>query len=125
MFKTTNQARNLGVVMDSDLNFNVHIKGVFTPVFFSPIKSNSGPFSPFVRFVWAGVNTVMALGCGPRPFLEEAVSVRSQSYSGTVCLWWERDLTQLPGVLRKFELNGSCSQVCFAFWDAAEHANCF
>ncbi len=24
-------------------------------------------------------------------------------------------------VPRKFELNISCSQVCFAFWDAAEH----
>ncbi|XP_032872790.1 uncharacterized protein LOC116970201, partial [Amblyraja radiata] len=28
MLKTTNQARNLGVVMDSDLNFNSHIKTV-------------------------------------------------------------------------------------------------
>ncbi len=25
-FKTTNQARNLGVVVDSDLNFNIRIK---------------------------------------------------------------------------------------------------
>ena len=28
MLKTTNQARNLGVVMDSDLNFNIHIKTI-------------------------------------------------------------------------------------------------
>ena len=28
MLKTTNQARNLGVVMDSDLNFNSHIKTI-------------------------------------------------------------------------------------------------
>ena len=28
MLKTTNQARNLGVVMDSDLNLNSHIKTI-------------------------------------------------------------------------------------------------
>ena len=28
MLKTTNQARNLGVVMDSDLNFSSHIKTI-------------------------------------------------------------------------------------------------
>ncbi len=41
------------------------IQGVFTPVLFGSIKTNSGLFPPLVRIFWAGVNTANALWCAP------------------------------------------------------------
>ena len=34
MLKTSNQARNLGVIMDSDLNFNSHIKTIIKSAYY-------------------------------------------------------------------------------------------
>ncbi len=45
-------------------------KGVFTPVLFGTIESNSSLFPPLVRIYWAGVNTEIALGCGPNNHTE-------------------------------------------------------
>lgn len=46
-------------------------------------------FGPLARFVWAGANVAIALGCPPKAdrtsepdLLEEVVSVRCQMYSG-------------------------------------------
>lgn len=36
--------------------------------------------------------------------------------------WSNLNPSTLPGELRKLELNAYRSSVCFAFWDAAEHA---
>lgn len=51
--------------------------------------------------------------CGPK-----------QTLSGSFMAVKRSDLhpIQLSGVLSKFELNSSCSQVCFAFWYVAEYA---
>lgn len=40
---------------------NANSKGVLLSRFFK----DPGSFSLFVRFVWAGVNAVITLGCGP------------------------------------------------------------
>ena len=39
--KPNNQARNLGVILDSDLNFNSHIKSI-TPAAFYHLKNTAG-----------------------------------------------------------------------------------
>ncbi len=66
---------------------------------FSLVKSDSGLFSLLVRFVWAGVNTVIALSCWSKQQhqdpLEEVVSVRSQMNSAALNLWWEHDPTSI------------------------------
>lgn len=58
------------------------------------IKSNSGLFSPSVRFVCADVNTVITAKQLHRDHLEEVVLARSQT-DYEACLWWERHLTSI------------------------------
>ena len=66
-------------------------KGIFTPALFSSVESNPGVFTLLVKFVLEGVNTSIAVRCGPkqpdRDLVEKVVSVRFQTNSGTVCLW--------------------------------------
>ena len=66
-------------------------KGVFKPVLLSLVESKPGAFTPLVQFVWEGVNTSIALGCGPKQpdldLVEEVVSVRFKTNSGAVRSW--------------------------------------
>lgn len=51
--------------------------GPFTPALFSSVESDPEAFTPLVRFIWAGVNTAVTLGCEPKQpdldFVEEVV----------------------------------------------------
>ncbi len=55
-----------------------------------PFVSEPGAFPPLVRFVWAYVNTAIALGSAPkqsvRDRLNEVVSARLKTNSGAVRL---------------------------------------
>ncbi len=71
----------------------VHIhsfKVVFTPVLFGSIELNSSSFLPLVWIFWAGVNTAIALWCGPNNHAETQLKKRSQSAS-------KRTLVRLNG----------------------------
>jgi len=41
-------------------------QGDFTPASFSSVESHMSLLYPLVRFVWAGVNAAIALGCAPK-----------------------------------------------------------
>ncbi len=60
-------------------------KGVFTAVLFSLAESNSVPFSPLVRFVWVGVNTVIKVQTKTTELSEEVVSALLQTPVGFIC----------------------------------------
>ena len=66
-------------------------EGVFTPALFSSVELIPGAFTSLVQIIWEGVNTSIALGCGQkqpdRDLVEEVVSIRFQTNSGTVRLW--------------------------------------
>lgn len=63
----------------------MYSKGAFITALLGLAQSNSSLFAPYVRFVWAGVNTAIALRYTPkqpdRDLLEEVTN------SGAVCLW--------------------------------------
>ncbi len=61
--------------------------GVFTPVLFNLIEFNSSSFPPLVRIFWAGVNTAIALGCGPNNRTETQLKRRSRSGSKQTLVW--------------------------------------
>ena len=74
-------------------------KGVFTPALFSLVELNPGAFTPLVRFVWAGVNTVITLGWGPKqPCWRGGLCPVTNEFwyaSFEVWTWSKLDLTQL------------------------------
>ncbi len=64
------------------LNNNNNNKRSICPYLFGSVEWNSGLFSPLVRFVYVGVNTVIELGWGPkrsdRDQFEEVASVKNE-----------------------------------------------
>ncbi len=94
----------------------VHIhsfKGVFTPVLFGSIESNSSSFPPLVRIFWAGVNTAIALWCAPNNHTETQLKRWSRSASKRTLVWsngWTNEWMTLSTRVVLFTVSGSLAK---------------
>ncbi len=66
--------------------------GIFTPVLFGLIESNSSSFPLLERIFWAGVNAAIVLGCAPN---NRTLRVYSHQESPLVHLLWSGPNTML------------------------------
>ncbi len=92
---------HLEILYNVTLSCNCDFKGVFTPVLFGSIKSNSSSFSPLVWIFWAVVNTAIALGCGPNKRTKTQLKRWSRSAS-------KRTLVQLIGWTNEWMTSSTC-----------------